>query len=100
MKTANAKASTRANLPAAVVEAVQQDAPTKAWARDITAAIKAAESDWGHLTKSEQKTATVSVWRVIQDNIQPDLVDSDRPWWEATADRQGLLIKFPEDQND
>ena len=63
-------------------------------------AIKAAESDWNHLTKSEQKTATVSAWRVIHDNIQPDLVDSDRPWWEATADRQGLLIKFPEEQDD
>lgn len=44
MKTAKTKASTRANLPATVVEHVQQDAPTKAWARDITAAIKAAES--------------------------------------------------------
>ena len=33
-------------------------------------AIKAAESDWSHLTKAEQKTATVSAWRVIQDNIQ------------------------------
>jgi len=63
-------------------------------------AIKAAESDWSHLTKAEQKTATVSAWRVIQDNIQPDFVDSDRPWWEATADRQDPLIKFPEDQND
>lgn len=60
-------------------------------------AIKAAESEWNHLTKAEQKTATVSAWRVIQDNIQPDLVDSDRPWWEATADRQDLLIKFPEE---
>jgi hypothetical protein len=57
-------------------------------------AIKAAESDWNHLTKAEQKTATVSAWRVIQDNIQSDLVDSDRPWWEATEDRQDLLIKF------
>ena len=64
------------------------------------AAVKRAESDWNHLTTVEQKTATVSAWRVIQDNIQSDLVDSDRPWWEATADRQGLLIKFPEDQND
>ena len=63
-------------------------------------AIKAAESDWNHLTKAEQKTATVSAWRVIQDNIRPDLVDSDRPWWEATSDRQDLLVKFPEDQND
>lgn len=63
-------------------------------------AVKAAESDWNHLTKAEQKTATVSALRVIQDNIQSDLVDSDRPWWEATADRQDLLIKFPEDQND
>lgn len=63
-------------------------------------AIKAAESEWSHLTKSEQKTATVSARRVIQDNIRPDLVDSDRPWWEATTDRQDLLVKFPEEQDD
>ena len=65
-------------------------------------AIKAAESEWNHLTKAEQKTATVSAWRVIQDNIRPDLVDSDsdRPWWEATTDRQDLLVKFPEEQDD
>ena len=63
-------------------------------------AIKAAESDWGHLTNYEQKTATVSAWRVIQDNIRSDLVESDSPWWEATSDRQDLLVKFPEDQND
>ena len=63
-------------------------------------AIEAAESDWNHLTKAEQKTATVSAWRVIQDNIRSDLVESDSPWWEATSDRQDLLVKFPEDQND
>lgn len=63
-------------------------------------AIEAAESDWNHLTNYEQKTATVSAWRVIQDNIRPDLVDSDWPWWEATADRQDLLVKFPEEQDD
>ena len=61
-------------------------------------AIKDAESEWGHLTNYEQKSATVSAWRVIQDNIRPDLVDSDRPWWEATSDRQDLLVKFPDDK--
>lgn len=61
-------------------------------------AIKDAESEWNHLTKYEQKTATVSAWRVIQGNIRPDLVDSDRPWWEATSDRQDLLVKFPDDK--
>lgn len=61
-------------------------------------AIKAAESDWNHLTKAEQKTATVSAWRVIQDNIRSDLVESDSPWWEATTDRQNLLVKFPDDK--
>ena len=61
-------------------------------------AIKAAESEWNHLTKGEQKTATVSAWRVIQGNIRSDLVESGSPWWEATSDRQDLLVKFPDDK--
>jgi hypothetical protein len=61
-------------------------------------AIKAAESEWNHLTFGEQKTATVSAWRVIQGNIRSDLVESGSPWWEATSDRQDLLVKFPDDK--
>lgn len=57
-------------------------------------ALIAAGKNWGRLTKAEQKRNTVSAWQVIRENIQPDLVDEDRPWWEATADRQGNVVTF------
>ena len=80
-----------------VVDSTRGDDVFMTWHDTAEAAMKRAESDWSHLTTIEQQTQTISAWRVIQDNIQHDLIDDERPWWEATADRQDLLIKFPEE---
>ena len=57
-------------------------------------ALVAAGKNWGRLTKAEQKRNTVGAWQVLPKNVQPDLVDEDRPWWEATVDRQRNVVVF------
>lgn len=51
-------------------------------------------AQWEKLTAQEQKKRTISAWSVTQELIQDDLVEEDAPWWEATADRQDLLVGY------
>ena len=61
-------------------------------------AIGAAGRDWNHLTRIEQKHITITAWKVTQDNIQPDSVDDDKPWWESTSDRDERLVSYPKEE--
>lgn len=58
-------------------------------------AIKAAERGWWQLTRIERRNRTISAMSVTQKEVNPDNVDEDKPWWEATVDRMDVLVKFP-----
>jgi len=60
-------------------------------------AIKAAKDDWNHLTRSEQEGAIVSAWKITQSCVRNDLIDDDKPWWEAAADRDVKIASVQQD---
>lgn len=57
-------------------------------------ALAAAEAGWNHLTPYERTLSTISAYRLEQRCIQDDLIDDDKPWWTATADREETIITY------